>query len=183
MAYTIPSVEPTELSAGDSWEWDRHDSQFPPSDGWTLAYHFNGPSAFSVAAATSASGDYYEVRRPAAENASRAAGAYRVTGYVSRGTSRKTVFQGVIIVAENFATSAAALEHAETMLTLCETAIEARLTGGEVEEFSIGGREVKKIAIAELRRMRSSYAEEVRRLRNPGASFFKTVKVTLAPPS
>lgn len=180
MSYAVPSCEPTELVAGDSWQWDRTVSDFPPSAGWSLAYRFNGPAAFEVAASTSAAGDFFAVRAPAVDNATRAAGAYRVAGFVTRGGERFTVFEGVVTVRENLATAAASQTHAERTLAVLQAAIEGRLTA-DVEEYEIAGRSVKKIPMPELVRLRNVYAEMVRRERNPG-SLFVTVGARFGPP-
>lgn len=48
-----------------------------------------------------------------------------------------------------------------TDLTNVENAIRARLTGGEVESYSIGGRDISKTSLADLYTIRDQIAREV----------------------
>jgi hypothetical protein len=169
--YTPPTREPAELVAGDSWRWDRTVEEFPPSGGWSLIYYFNGPSAFSVTAATSSLGDYFEVREAAATNAARTAGNYRVSGYATGGADRFLVFDGRVQVHPNLATAAATVTHARRMLTQIEEALEAVTpTSGTFAKIAVNGREVT-YDHAGLMKMRGIYAAMVAAEENPRGRF------------
>ena len=50
---------------------------------------------------------------------------------------------------------------AQVMLDNIEAAINARLTGGAVQSYSIGGRNLQYISLSELRQMRDQLKREV----------------------
>lgn len=52
--------------------------------------------------------------------------------------------------------------HAKTMLDAIEAVLEGRITS-DVEQYSIGGRQITKIPISELSVLRSKYKAEVAR--------------------
>ena len=46
---TVPTGEPTELVAGDTWTWDRSLADYPAAGGWTLTYVFvNREQRFTI---------------------------------------------------------------------------------------------------------------------------------------
>jgi hypothetical protein len=166
--YTPPCREPAVVSAGESWQWDRRVDDFPPSGGWTLAYHFVGPAAFTLDATTSDDGDYFEIRAAAATTAARAAGNYRVVGRVTDGTDTFEVFSGRIEVRPDAAEQGATLSHNRRMLNQIEAALEAMVpTSGMVTEITINGR-TKKYGFADLRALAGTYRYRVWREENPG---------------
>lgn len=171
VARTIPTCEPTELTAGDSWEWDRTDlgPDYLPSDGWALSYALSGAAADVIAinATTSTSGDYFEVRVPAATTARYVAGTYRLVGYVTKSPDRFPAFSGVLRVLTNYAVAVPALSNDETTLAAIEAAVSGRLTA-DIEEYQINGRAVKKIPMAELVKLQGIYRSRVARERNGG---------------
>ena len=50
---------------------------------------------------------------------------------------------------------------AQVMLDNIEAAINARLTGGAVQSYSIGGRNLQYISLSELRQMRDQLKREI----------------------
>ena len=57
MAADIPTSEPAELRAGDTWKWTKTLADYPAS-AWTLKYRFkNAAGGFEIIAATAGS-DY-----------------------------------------------------------------------------------------------------------------------------
>jgi len=54
----------------------------------------------------------------------------------------------------------------EEMLENIEIAINALMTGGAVQSYSIGGRSVQKIPLSELQRMRKDLKDEIAARKN-----------------
>ena len=97
MPPTPPTSEPKTLIIGANWEWDRTYSDGPPSDGYTLTYEFNGPSQITkITAATSSSGDYYEVRVAKAATVDLIASTYLMVGRVDKGTDGFQIYEAEI---------------------------------------------------------------------------------------
>lgn len=108
MTYTVPTKEPTQLTAGDSWQWDRCLADFPASDGWELSYFFYGlQSEVAISAAwgdeVTANGDTFEVRIPAEDTDTEvSAGPYQLVGRVTKaGVGTFTAFLGHVDVLAN----------------------------------------------------------------------------------
>jgi len=163
---TVPITEPTELTAGDSWQWDRTLPGFPPADGWTLRYALRGPGRLDIEAQPA--GGVYQVRVAAAETTKLPAGSYRWAMAVEHEDGRRhTIATGRIQVAADFAQLEDGLTHAERTLRVIHAAIEGRLTA-DIESYSINGRAVNKIPLEQLLKLRGHYRSEVRRERNGG---------------
>lgn len=164
---TIPTTEPAELRAGDTWEWRREDLAADyPASAWTLTYRFkNAAGGFEVIAA--ADGDAFAVTVAAATTAAYAAGTYAWAAQVVSGATKKTVDSGTFKVLPNlFAGQATAASdqrtHARKTLEAVEAVIEGRASLDQ-EEFQIGGRMLKRMPIADLLRFRAFYKGEVDR--------------------
>jgi len=163
VAADIPTNEPAELRAGDTWKWTRTLADYPAS-AWTLKYRFKSPTAgFEIVA--SASGDDYSVVVAAATTAAYTKGTYNWIAWVEGGTSEKyTVDTGVMLVDADYrsGTATAALDdrsHARKTLAAIESWIESRNPG--VAEYEIAGRRMKYIPVADLLKMRQLYKAEV----------------------
>jgi hypothetical protein len=159
----IPTNEPAELRAGDTWKWTRSLADYPAS-AWTLKYRFKSPTAgFEITATTS--GNDYAITVTAATTAGYAAGTYTWIAWVEGGTSEKyTVDTGIMAVDADYrsGTATAALDdrsHARKTLAAIESWIESRNPG--VAEYEIAGRRMKYISTSELLKLRQSYKTEV----------------------
>ena len=159
----IPTNEPAELRAGDTWKWTRSLADYPAS-AWTLKYRFKSPTAgFEITATTS--GNDYAITVAAATTAAYAAGTYTWIAWVEGGTAEKyTVDTGIMAVDADYrsGTATASLDdrsHARKTLAAIESWIESRNPG--VAEYEIAGRRMKYISIAELLKLRQSYKTEV----------------------
>lgn len=168
MSHTIPSTEPTQLRAGDSWQWDKRLSAYPPSEGWTLTYYLQGPAEVAkITAATSSAGDYYEIRETPSETEAYTKGTYTWLARVDDGTDAHEVGTGTIHVLPNLAKTGTSRSHAETALAAVTAALEGRLTA-DTQGFQIRGRAVNQIPVLELLRLQAHYRSQVWRERNPG---------------
>lgn len=177
MAYTVPDGEPgtaanplATLTLGDAWQWDRVVSEFPPSEGYTLAYTLLGSAVQSLGnASTSSSGDYYEVRlTPTATAAYTLTGRCRLRGWVSKSGERWQVFDGYVDVLANPATATGEQRTTnEQMLEDVETMISARLASDQAE-VEINGRRIKKEDLPGLYKLRGTLILAVQAERSGG---------------
>lgn len=145
MALAIPTTEPTNPVAGDSWKWDKTLSGYPASDGWQLTYYVNGPEKITLAWGTevTANGDVFEVRVAATKTDDLTSfGSYELIGRVTDGTDTFTPVAKTINVLANPATAVAAKSLARQMVEAHEAALLAnpKMTG--VVRVTVNGRTV-----------------------------------------
>lgn len=166
MAADIPTSEPAELRAGDTWKWTKTVAGYPASAPWTLKYRFkNAAGGFEIVA--SASGDNYSVSVTAATTAGYAAGEYSWMAWVEGGSSEKySVDAGVCMVLPDYRAAAATVAlddrtHARTVLDAIEAVIEKRATQDQ-ERYMIAGRELWRTPIPTLLKLRQHYLAEVK---------------------
>lgn len=153
----IPTQEPTELVAGNTWRWDREFADFPAGT-WTLAYYFkNAAGTFSISGGeVVASGTLHQVTVTATTTAGYAAGRYSWQAYVTSGAARYLAAEGEVVVTPNFAAAGAydARSPARKMLD----AIEAYLVDPNnltAASYQIGGRSLDRWKRADLLAERS----------------------------
>lgn len=164
MAADIPTTEPAQARAGDTWKWTKTLADYPASGGWTLTYRFkNASAAFEVAA--SASGDDYSVTVAATTTDDIAAGLYSWVAQVALAGEKYTVDAGVFTVNPDFHTGTATAaydgrSHARIVLDAIEAVIEGRASKDQ-EEYEIAGRRLKRTPIASLLKLRQLYKAEV----------------------
>lgn len=159
----IPTVEPTTLYAGDTAKWSKHLPDFPATDGWALVYAFRGPTALDDQTA-SASGADFAVTIPASATVGLQPGTYSWVARASKAGETYTAAHGVFTVLA--AVGAVVADHDETTLEVIKAAIAGRLTA-DMQAYTINGRSVTKIPIAELIGLRGQYERRVWRKRNP----------------
>lgn len=98
MAAEIPSIEPTEVFAGDTVSWTKDISDYPATL-WTLTYYLRGPADIDIAA--TASGREFLVSKTAAQSAAWAPGLYHWRAFVSDADERYLVGEGEMTVSAN----------------------------------------------------------------------------------
>jgi hypothetical protein len=162
----IPNNEPTELRAGDTWQWTRDDLATDyPATTWTLTYRFkNAAGGFQIVA--TASGDAFSVTAAAATTVAYTAGEYAWAAQVVNGTTKHTIDSGTLkVLPDLFASSASTgsdqRTHARIVLDAIKAVIEGRASKDQ-EEYSIAGRSLKRTPITDLLKMRQLYEAEVR---------------------
>jgi hypothetical protein len=164
LAADIPTTEPAEVRAGDTWKWTKSVPDYPAS-AWTLKYRFKSATGgFEITASTS--GDDYSVTVAAATTAAYASGAYSWIAWVEGGSSEKyTVDSGTLAIDADYRTGTATLalddrSHARKVLAAIEAVIEGRASKDQ-EEYEIAGRRLKRTPIASLLKLRQFYKAEV----------------------
>ena len=162
MTAPIPTTEPTELRAGDTWKWTRSLSDYPASI-WTLTYVLV-QAAVQKSITASASGDDFSVSVAKATTAAYAEGLWSWVAQVANGTERYTVDSGSINVLPDLATKSTGYDartHARIVLDAIEAVIENRASKDQ-ERYMIAGRELWRTPIPMLLKLRQTYRAEVK---------------------
>lgn len=182
MTPTIPSKEPESFAAGESVQWTRTVADYLASDGYVVAWYFRGAGVADVLG--EADGSTWTATLSAKATKGLTPGAYRWRMYAElRGGAevleRHLLDEGRCTVLQDFAaaTDGDTLSHAEKTLRMIDAALEGRITA-DVEAYTIGGRQVTKIPVETLVRLRAQYVAAVRRQRT--GKFGQKVGVTFA---
>lgn len=166
---TIPTIEPTAVTAGDTVQWTRTWSDYPASAGWVLSYTFIGPATLTITA--TASGDDHAVAVTAAHSALWAAGSYIGQAYLTNGSERHTVEPRLLLeVSANFAAAADGYDP-RTANEIALAAIDAVLANcatSDQRKVVIGDKQIERFERNQLLSLRGVYANRVWRERNPG---------------
>lgn len=141
MPFQIPTEEPTRVTAGDSWFWDRTYGDYPASDGWELRYYVRGPSGSHLdiewGTHVTADGDGFEIRVPASATTDIAGDGYSLVGRVTKGDESHLVYRDQLVVQANPAREGGERSFAQKMLeafqeaTLSEDGLYRRVERGD----------------------------------------------------
>lgn len=164
---------PEKLSAGDSISWtdapgrDNLDNAITSVD-WTLTYVLRGSTALTVTAV--ANGPGWKTTITKAQSATLTPGVYYWQASASKGDDRVTMGNGTITILADLAYSGTAQafdgrSKAEQALDAIDAEIQARLTGGMAEEYTIGNRSLRKTSMKDLIELQSRYKSIVTRER------------------
>lgn len=170
MAPTIPTSPPTEFRTADTVQFTVPAGDYPVAEGWTIKWNLAGPGEVVVTASTS--GDGYLVNLTATVN-TLLIGTYRWTLTAAKGSGgtaeRYTFAEGVVAVLVNPGAASAGNQKLtdETELALLNTAIAARISG-DVAEYSIGDRSLKKLELTELLAWRARLRSKIARRKRGG---------------
>lgn len=162
MAAPTPKTEPAQLIAGDSAKWLKSLPDYLPLDGWQLAYTLvNADTTISFSA--SGQDDAHLVNVAPTVTAEWAAGMYAWRASVSKTDETHTVASGTVTIAPAF--GATALE-ARSFARKALANIEAYLVNPQnltAASYSIAGRNLSRIGIPDLLKLRDRYIFEVSR--------------------
>lgn len=163
MSHEPPTRAPTKLETFARLEWTRTFDDYDPAD-WSISAHFDGPGSadsFTITP-TEADGTYTFSK----DTDELAAGLWNwqmwATSTGSEG--RHVIERGTLeLVAGLFGggTDAGTTTHAIRMVELIEARLEGRLPL-DAERYTIAGRSLDRIPIAELRELRRTYLAEAR---------------------
>lgn len=186
MAPTTPVGIPSLLVAGDTWKWTQTYGDFPISESWALSYHIRGKDRLNWDSSwVTDDGTTHTIEIPSATTALLAAGGYTWQARVTDGSETYTAEDGVLTIEPDpeAATAGAFQSHAERMVDVIESEIEARITGvgSAHEDYMIAGRQIRKIPIGELKGMLGRYRSEVRRQKHP-AQFMRHIHARFVTP-
>lgn len=162
----IPTIEPLEITAGDTVKWTRDlSADYPANDGWTLTYYITGPVALTKAA--SASGTQFAVTLTSGDTQPLSAGHYKLQGYVTKSGERYSVYSAhlkVHVDPSQLQSGADVRSHARKCLDAIKAVIERRATRDDLNyQINGTGLTVGKIPHAELLKFLQFYQSEVLR--------------------
>lgn len=162
---------PGTLAAGDSLTW--HDDAAKDNLGnaitseyWTLSYHLRGTQSLDLTSVSNGPG--WSTTISTTQSAALTAGVFYWQAAVTNGGERMTLGSGQIKITPNLSAASAGYDgrtQAEQALDAINAEIQARLTGGMAEEYTIGQRSLKKTPMRDLLEMQSRYKSIVARER------------------
>lgn len=158
----IPTNEPFELVAGDTWEWTRDLDDYPAGT-WTLTYylHLLGATGTPISITANADGTTHSVSVAKGTTAGYADGQYQWHGLVDDGTTRKKVDEGTLTVLPDLTgTHVDTRSHNRKMLSAIEALLENRATKDQMA-YTVGGRQLSRISIPDLLQWRDYYKARV----------------------
>lgn len=183
-----PEGEPTEVIVGDFLQWKRTDiaADYPPSL-YSAEYvaRITGGGENEIKLAATELSDSYLFTVDSATSADFSEGDYHWQLEITQTSSgnRVIVDTGMFTAIPDLDSNQADPRiHAERMLALVETALEAKAANGDVAEYTINGRSLKKMSFQELTDLRDMYRREVTHYKNKelvkrGKSNGATIKV------
>jgi hypothetical protein len=183
VAPSVPTdiTKTKSLAAGDSWRWLLRYSDYPASEGWTLAVYFVGLSRLAVdATPNDEDPDAFDVVADPSDTAAVTPGTYRVQVRVSSadGTEKTTLHDEWLTVTPDLAVAEAGalLTHEEKCIPLLEAAIVKRVTV-DLKAYTLTTHSATKEELKDMQALLTQYREFVaKRLRG---SPFETVKHVL----
>lgn len=142
---------PKELFAGDSATW-LDDPTTDASGGvidstWTLKFVFSFATAVTITATSNGSGWTSTLAKT---NTAVAAGDYYWQAYAETGSRRETIGSGTIKVKTAAANAATNKSQTQQDLEAVQLAMRTMISGGAVAEYTIGGRQLRKIPMTDL---------------------------------
>lgn len=167
MAATIPTIEPYEVTGGDTWKWDKSLADYKPSESWVLSYSFRAKTGtgFNITAAANSANNGWNIVVAKSATVGYTAGEYDWQAYVTKSTERFMVDEGKLIVSANLNAAATGSttdlrSHSKRMVDAIQAVLEGRVDS-DVENYSIGGRSITKIPVTELVSILSTYEEKL----------------------
>lgn len=158
------------IRAGDTVHWERACNDYPPSEGYALAYAFVSRDAtFQVNGSMIATGSQnYEITIPAATTAAWAPGWYRWQAYINdKAGNRYTIGEGKVEVLPNLQALPAGFDERESdeiTLDNINALIQGKSTS-DVKEYRVFERELQHYSWKELLNLKSVFEQRVRALR------------------
>lgn len=156
---------PQQITAGDSASWTdvATDASSPT---WALTYTLRGPTGLTLTGVSEGGG--WRTSITAAQSGALIAGTYYWQASISSGADRRTLGNGTVQVLPNLAFTGDASAYdgrsqAEQDLAAVQATMRAVITGGAVQEYSIGARSLKKMAMADLIALESKLKADVTR--------------------
>ncbi len=138
MAIDIPTIEPTEVTAGDTWTWTKSLPDYLPAS-WVLSYALVKDDALISFTGSDNGDDTHLISVLAATTATYAPGEYRWQAYATNGAQRVTVGRGLITVKEDFAAQSSGFDGRSSWKETLDNlqAAFAGMSSGEIKTASI----------------------------------------------
>lgn len=164
---------PFQLVAGEMVTWD--DDAFRDNLGnsidsgtWTLNYVFKGATALSLTGTSNGSG--WLTSMTSVQSAALSPGIYYWQSYVTNGSNRINLSQGQLEIKQDLSAAGATVPYdgrtqSEKDLDSVQAAIRAMITNSAVQEYTIGGRSVRKMSLSDLQALESRLKYRINRER------------------
>lgn len=158
---------PSQLFVGDSASWfdssttDALGNEISPSAGWTLKYYIKGTADVELTATTE--DGQWKTSLSTAQSTSLAAGSRPWQAKATKDAQVLTLGGGVLTVLPSLAGGYTGKSQARQDLEAVQSAMRAMISNGAVQEYSIGGRSLKKMSIESLRQLESKLLTDVKR--------------------
>ena len=170
MSFTVPSSEPGQLAAGETWHWTKAFPGFTPAEGWSVTYYIQGPGRLVIAGTPLSPTQNYDFVATAAATAQLPPGRYEWDAVATLSAEKHIAAHGILLVTPNFATAVAGALQTDNELMLA--AIRAKLStrvsdDNLIEQYGIHGRTVAKMPTIDLVKLEGIYAARVRAERTP----------------
>lgn len=145
---------PNLIVSGDTVKWSEPATGDYSSPSWTRTVSLRHRTSSVVANIVGvASGGGWEFTLSATLSATLGTGTLFVQDFVTKAAERFTLSTGTIECLPSATAAAGAFDgrsQAEVDLDNVKAAIRAKIAGGDVQEYSIGGRSLKKMLMADL---------------------------------
>jgi len=152
------------LTAGDTLDFPAVVADYKASAGWTLKYRLAPRvSGVVIDITATASGDDYRVQVNATTTAGWATGFYSWAAFVEKGSERYSVSRGTLEIRVSSVAMPAGFDsrtHAQKTLEAIKAVIEKRATMDQ-QEYTIQGRQLKRMPMADLIAFRKEYERMV----------------------
>lgn len=155
---------PADIGAGLTFDVLLTLTAYPATE-WVVAVYLRGPQAIDLEAV--AEGTQHRIHADAATTAAWAPGSYWYTMRATRGAEVVEVEAGNVQIHPDVATADAGYDgrsQAETALEAINAVLAKRATLDQ-ERYRINNRELYRMSVEDLLKLRSFYVEEVRRER------------------
>jgi hypothetical protein len=172
MAPVLPTCEPVNAVAGDTWTWTHQSATYLVSEGWALSYSIRGVSslAWDTTYVTN-DGTLWTVTIPATVTAALAQGSYVVERHYTLAGARYTDPLPSLEVKPDAATaSVGALQSFnEKMLAALKSLLyPASGAVSDVDSYTIHSRQITKMSRLDLQKWYDIYLARVTREKNGG---------------
>ena len=164
----IPTVLPTNLVAGNTWQWDRDYGDYPASTWTATAYFEKAGKTFSAVATANGTAQRFTIA--AVTTASYPSGHYQIRVRVTDGSSVYIAESGWCDIQVDPAASGTVDTRTDARKML--DAINAFLIGNASTaqaSMSLGGRQISRWSLAELTKWRDQLRAEVRSEESSGS--------------
>ena len=160
----------SKLIVGDSFNMLNTYADYPASAGWTLKTTFTprASTASKITLTATAEGDSYRTQVAPSTTVNWTAGRYAVHQWVEKSGQRVTVATGDLDMLPDPNAITPGYDprsHVEKTLANIELMIEGKATK-DVQEYTIGDRQLKHIPLPELLKLRDKYKLELYNERN-----------------
>jgi hypothetical protein len=148
---------PEKINQGDSISWndvpatDNMGEEISVNTGWTLNYAIRGASSLDLVSEDD--GSEWLTSMTSAQSAALAAGFFYWQAFATKGSDRRTLGSGRVEIIKNLALVTGTYDgrsQARQDLDAVQASIRALVSGGAVQEYTIGNRSMRKMNLADL---------------------------------